>query len=89
MSSQLTELFIANPKGILNADSRGYVHLSTMSPEEFGTRLQVVLDTFWDLTLIIANRIGNLSSQDLGERGDNEKVWSRANAIGSRTTGDR
>jgi hypothetical protein len=91
-ASELTERWIAYPSQVLEspdeATNQGFESLTTLAPDEFGPRLQVAINTFWDSTLKAKNRIGNLTSALLGPKAYDEAVWNRTIASGLRHSGE-
>jgi hypothetical protein len=90
-SSELPELWMMNPEIAPGSSKRyyNYANVSTLPPEVFSRRLQVVMNTFWDATVNATYRTGNLTSEGLGSELMNSSAWNTTNALGSRYQGDQ
>jgi hypothetical protein len=90
-TSELPEWWIMNPDIALGSSGRQYqyANVSTLPPEVFSRRLQVVMNTFWDATLNATYRTGNLTSEGLGSKIMNSSAWNTTNARGSHYKGDQ
>jgi hypothetical protein len=90
ISSELPEMWMANPESVLGSfgPASNFVNLSTLPPEVFSRRLQMVMNTFWDATVNSTYRTGNLTSQGLGQLA-NSSAWNTTNALGGRYHGDQ
>jgi hypothetical protein len=91
ISSELPELWMMNPDIAPGSSRRyyNYANVSTLPPEVFSRRLQVVMNTFWDATLNSTYRTGNLTREGLGSRLMNSSAWNTTNALGSHYQGDQ
>lgn len=92
--SEIVEQFIEDPFIVTKPDLAmdmysGWVNLSTLSTEQFSTRLQMAINTFWDASIGIEYRIGNLTAQDFTGREEKLSPWNTTNAIGQRHVGEQ
>ncbi|KAI8941746.1 hypothetical protein NX059_002950 [Plenodomus lindquistii] len=92
-NSELVELWMSDPYRNLGVqkqqtDQFEYVNLGDLSPEQFSRRFQIALNTFWDSTMGLLYRMGDLTSRDLEQQNDTDaRVWTPTNAIGERYDG--
>jgi hypothetical protein len=92
-SSELVEQWLSDPYSALTNPKLGsllnFVNLSTIPPEVFSNRLQVAMNTFWDSTMTLEYRMGNLTSQDIKGKNASETAWNTTEAIGARYDGEK
>jgi hypothetical protein len=90
-TSELPEWWMMNPDVALGYSPwrYEYANVSTLPPEVFSRRLQVVMNTFWDATLNGTYRTGNLTSEGLGSELMNSSAWNTTHALGSHYQGDQ
>lgn len=90
-SSEMVEMFMSDPTLIELANSgdgsamNNWVNLSTLPTEVFSQRLQIAMNTFWDSTIGLQYRLGNLTTQDIANR---TQLWNTTTATGVRHNGE-
>lgn len=89
-SSELPEMWMARPDSVLGTAGANFnfVNFTELPTDVFASRLQIVMNTFWDGTLNSTFRTGNLTSKSLG-RLTESPAWNTTNALGGRYRGDQ
>lgn len=87
-SSEIIELWMADPSGALGdplkSPAYNFVNLGDLPTEIFSSRLQMAMNTFWDSTLSLAYRSGNMTTRDLEARNEADSAaWAMTKAVGT------
>ncbi|KAF3003174.1 hypothetical protein E8E13_009232 [Curvularia kusanoi] len=87
-SSEIIELWMADPSGALGdplkSPAYNFVNLGDLPTEIFNSRLQTAMNTFWDSTLSLAYRSGNMTTRDLEARNEADSAaWATTKAVGT------
>jgi hypothetical protein len=96
ITSELVEQFILDPYSVITVDAglgaimdMSWVDLTTLPTDIFSHRLQIAMNTFWDATIGLEYRVGNLTSQNIRKGASAMSAWNTTSAIGERYNGDQ
>lgn len=97
-SSELVERFIYDPSLKSTSNSGGdkfkstfdhWLNMTQLPVELFSRRLQMAMNTFWDSTVELEYRLGNLTSKDIEDGNLTLATWNTTTATGMLYDGEQ